>query len=38
MFGCPHFVTGEFTKRRVFLEDREYGLALDCLVKHAYSC
>lgn len=33
MFRCCHFETGDFTKRRVFLEDREYGLALDCLVK-----
>jgi len=29
----PHFVTGRFVHRRVFLPDREYGLALDALVK-----
>ena len=29
----PHFVTGNFTPQNVFLGDREYGLALDCLVK-----
>eukprot|EP00897_Mesotaenium_endlicherianum_P006555 jgi/Mesen1/5928/ME000301S05069 len=29
----PHFVTGEFKSQNVFLEDKEYGLALDCLVK-----
>ncbi|KAG0611431.1 hypothetical protein M758_7G140700 [Ceratodon purpureus] len=29
----PHFVTGSFTPQNVFLGDKEYGLALDCLVK-----
>ncbi|KAG6555295.1 hypothetical protein Mapa_003338 [Marchantia paleacea] len=29
----PHFVTGDFKKQSVFLEDGEYGRALDCLVK-----
>lgn len=29
----PHFVTGAFTPQNVFLGDKEYGLALDCLVK-----
>lgn len=29
----PHFVTGQFKPQNVFLESREYGLALDCLVK-----
>uniref|UniRef100_A0A7S2S124 Nudix hydrolase domain-containing protein n=1 Tax=Rhizochromulina marina TaxID=1034831 RepID=A0A7S2S124_9STRA len=29
----PHFVTGQFVHRRVFLPDYEYGLALDALVK-----
>ena len=33
MFETPQFVTGHFTPRRVFLADREYGLALDALVK-----
>mmetsp|Transcript_14438 Transcript_14438/g.22267 ORF Transcript_14438/g.22267 Transcript_14438/m.22267 type:complete len:232 (-) Transcript_14438:20-715(-) len=33
MFETPQFVTGPFTPRRVFLPDREYGLALDALVK-----
>lgn len=33
MFETPQFVTGPFTARRVFLPDREYGLALDALVK-----
>uniref|UniRef100_A0A7S4JQY6 Nudix hydrolase domain-containing protein n=1 Tax=Odontella aurita TaxID=265563 RepID=A0A7S4JQY6_9STRA len=33
MFDTPQFVTGPFTPRRVFLPDREYGLALDALVK-----
>jgi len=33
MFDTPQFVTGPFTSRRVFLPDREYGLALDALVK-----
>mmetsp|Transcript_23347 Transcript_23347/g.73089 ORF Transcript_23347/g.73089 Transcript_23347/m.73089 type:complete len:274 (-) Transcript_23347:54-875(-) len=28
-----HFVTGDFEKRSVFLPDKEYGLALDALVK-----
>ena len=28
-----HFVTGDFTPQKVFLPDREYGLALDALVK-----
>lgn len=29
----PQFVTGDFQPQRVFLPDREYGLALDALVK-----
>mmetsp|Transcript_645 Transcript_645/g.1345 ORF Transcript_645/g.1345 Transcript_645/m.1345 type:complete len:438 (+) Transcript_645:50-1363(+) len=29
----PQFITGDFVQKRVFLEDREYGLALDALVK-----
>lgn len=29
----PHFVTGDFVPQNIFLNDREYGLALDCLVK-----
>lgn len=33
MFDTPQYVTGPFTPRRVFLPDREYGLALDALVK-----
>mmetsp|Transcript_5092 Transcript_5092/g.7746 ORF Transcript_5092/g.7746 Transcript_5092/m.7746 type:complete len:251 (-) Transcript_5092:317-1069(-) len=33
MFETPQFVTGPFTPQRVFLADREYGLALDALVK-----
>lgn len=33
MFQTPQFVTGPFQPQRVFLEDREYGLALDALVK-----
>lgn len=33
MFETPQFVTGPFTPQRVFLPDREYGLALDALVK-----
>jgi len=33
MFETPQFVTGHFTPRKVFLPDREYGLALDALVK-----
>ena len=33
LFGAPLFVTGPFTPQRVFLPDREYGLALDALVK-----
>ena len=28
-----HFVTGDFTPQKVFLPDKEYGLALDALVK-----
>ena len=28
-----HFITGDFEKRTVFLPDKEYGLALDALVK-----
>lgn len=28
-----HFITGDFEKKRVFLPDKEYGLALDTLVK-----
>mmetsp|Transcript_23189 Transcript_23189/g.69461 ORF Transcript_23189/g.69461 Transcript_23189/m.69461 type:complete len:255 (+) Transcript_23189:278-1042(+) len=28
-----HFVTGDYDKKTVFLPDREYGLALDALVK-----
>ena len=27
-----HFVTGDFQPQKVFLPDREYGLALDALV------
>ncbi|GBG72688.1 hypothetical protein CBR_g12256 [Chara braunii] len=30
---CPHFVTGNYVQRNVFLGDKEYGMALDCLVK-----
>ena len=33
MFTARHYVTGNFEKRRIFLPDREYGLALDALVK-----
>ena len=33
MFRALHFETGQFEKRRVFLDDEAYGLALDCLVK-----
>lgn len=33
MFAAPQFITGHFTTRRVFLADKEYGLALDALVK-----
>lgn len=33
MFRTPHFVVGDFEKKSVFLPDREYGLALDALVK-----
>eukprot|EP00850_Spirogloea_muscicola_P015539 SM000120S25688 [mRNA] locus=s120:147613:149373:+ [translate_table: standard] len=29
----PHFETGRYARRDVFLGDREYGLALDCLTK-----
>ena len=29
----PHHVTGAFTSHRKFLDDKEYGEALDCLVK-----
>jgi ADP-ribose pyrophosphatase YjhB (NUDIX family) len=29
----PHFVTGNFTPQNVYLGDKEYGMALDCLVK-----
>lgn len=29
----PQFITGDFQPQRVFLPDREYGLALDALVK-----
>ena len=28
-----HFVTGDFRPQKVFLPDKEYGLALDALVK-----
>ena len=28
-----HFVTGDFQPQKVFLPDKEYGLALDALVK-----
>merc|ERR1711865_455365 len=30
---CPQFITGDFTPQKIFLPDREYGLALDALVK-----
>lgn len=33
MFRTRHFVVGDFEKKSVFLPDREYGLALDALVK-----
>jgi len=33
MFRTPTFTTGDFARRAVFLPDREYGLALDALVK-----
>lgn len=33
MFETPQYVTGPFQPQRVFLPDREYGLALDALVK-----
>ena len=29
----PHHVTGAFSSHRKFLDDKEYGEALDCLVK-----
>ena len=29
----PHFVTGEYTRNKTFLNDEEYGRALDCFVK-----
>jgi hypothetical protein len=29
----PQFITGDFVPQRAFLADREYGLALDALVK-----
>jgi hypothetical protein len=29
----PQFVTGDFTPAKIFLEDAEYGRALDALVK-----
>jgi hypothetical protein len=32
----PQFITGDYNRRTVFLEDREYGLALDALVKVCY--
>ena len=31
--NVPHHVTGDFTSHRKFLADKEYGEALDCLVK-----
>lgn len=31
--NLPHFVTGEYTKNKTFLDDDEYGRALDCFVK-----
>ena len=31
--SVPHHVTGAFTSHRKFLDDKEYGEALDCLVK-----
>ncbi|KAH8068168.1 hypothetical protein JL720_12259 [Aureococcus anophagefferens] len=33
MAPLRHFITGDFEKRTVFLPDKEYGLALDALVK-----
>jgi ADP-ribose pyrophosphatase YjhB (NUDIX family) len=33
MFDVPHFVTGPYTRRNVFLSDEEYGRALDAIVK-----
>ncbi|GAB5355902.1 hypothetical protein AAMO2058_000244800 [Amorphochlora amoebiformis] len=33
MFRCPQFTCGDFKKRKVFLEDEVYGLALDALTK-----
>lgn len=33
MFKVRHFETGPFKPQNLFLDDREYGLALDCLVK-----
>lgn len=33
MFRTPQFITGDFTRRKVFLPDDEYGRALDCLTK-----
>ena len=29
----PHFVTGTYTRNKTFLDDDEYGRALDCFVK-----
>lgn len=29
----PHFVTGDYQPKRLFLDDAEYGRALDCLTK-----
>mmetsp|Transcript_18239 Transcript_18239/g.25642 ORF Transcript_18239/g.25642 Transcript_18239/m.25642 type:complete len:234 (+) Transcript_18239:58-759(+) len=33
MFRCHQFITGDFKTRKVFLEDKVYGLALDALTK-----
>jgi len=32
-----HFVTGNYTRNSTYLEDGEYGRALDCFVKGAWS-
>ena len=33
-----HFITGDYEKKTVFLPDKEYGLALDALVKGCAAC